>query len=202
MRRAVRFQGFDRGCGHIQRRRMLFHGRERFTEPGSESTNDFTQGIQNVFSPRRLDLLLRENAAGVAVLGAQAQHILGSKAGDRAFQDCGAGGPLTHLLRDLRGQPRIFRLSHQRQCLMYLLIRNQAEERGLLKLDGQPLPQRVVKHRIACLILKLREDDGVLVGQARGTVKIDVACNRERQRQCRSSWKNHFPAFRTGGGAE
>ena len=104
------------------------------------------------------------------------------KACDRAVHHCRACGSLTDLLRDLRGQPRIFRLSHQRQRLLDLLIRNQAEERRLLKLHGQPLAQRVVKNRIAGLILKLREDDGVFVGQAGGTVKIDVACDQKRQR--------------------
>ena len=132
------------------------------------------RAVQDVLSPRRLDLLLVENASGVAVPGAQAQDILAPKAGDRAFQHCGAGGPLTDLLRDLRGQPRIFRLSHQRQRLLDLLIRNQAEERRLLKLHGQPLAQRVVKHRIAGLVLKVREDDGVLVREFRCAVNIEV----------------------------
>ena len=66
-----------------------------------------------------------------------------------------------------RGQPRIFRLSHQRQRLLDLLIRNQAEERGLLKLHGQSLAQRVVKHRIAGLVLEVREDDRVLLRESR-----------------------------------
>ena len=157
-----------------------------------------TEGVQDVFSPRRLDLLLIENASGVAVPGAQAQHILASKAGDRAFQNSGACRSLADLLSDLRSQPRLFRLSHQRQRLLDLPVRNQAEERRLLKLHGQSLAQRVVKYRIAGLVLKIREDDRVLLRESRRPVKIDVPCDRERQHR-RGSRKNHLPARRSRG---
>ena len=100
---------------------MLFHRGQRFAHPGSEFTGDLTERVQDIFSPRRPDLLLIQNISGVAVLGAQAQHILASQACDRAFQNRGAAGSLADLLRDFRSQPRIFRLSHQRQRLLDLL---------------------------------------------------------------------------------
>jgi hypothetical protein len=62
--------------------------------------------------------------------------------------------------------------SNQHQRLLDLRIRNQAEERGLLKLHGQPLAQRVVKHRIARLVIEVREDKGILVGQLGSRHKI------------------------------
>src|SRR4029453_8075220 len=80
---AVSLQGLERRCRTIgKRRRMLLHCRERFPQPSSEFTNDLTQGVQDVFSLRRLDLLLIENASGVAVLGTQAQDKLAPKGGD------------------------------------------------------------------------------------------------------------------------
>ena len=84
---------------------------------------------------------------------------------DRAFQNSRTCGSLADLLRDFRSQPRVFRLSHQRQRLLDLPVRNQGEERRLLKLHGQSLAQRVVKHRIAGLVVEIREDNGVLLGQ-------------------------------------
>ena len=60
-----------------------------------------------------------------------------------------------------------FGLSHQSQRLLDLPVRNQAEERRLLKLHGQSLAQRVVKYRIAGLVLEVREDDRVLLRERR-----------------------------------
>ncbi len=78
-------------------------------------------------------LLLVEDISGIAGLRAQAQNILASKARDRAFENRGAPGSLADLLRDFRSQPRIFRLPHQSQRLLDLLVRNQTEERRLLQ---------------------------------------------------------------------
>ena len=146
---------------------MLFHRAQRFADPGSEFARDLTERVQDIFSPRHLHLLLIDSVSSVAVPRAQAQDILASKAGDRAFQNHGACRSLADLLRHIRRQPRLFRLSHQRQLLLDLPVRNQAEERRLLKLHGQSLAQRVVKHRVAGLVLEIREDNRVLLGERR-----------------------------------
>ena len=101
------------------------------------------------------------------------------------------------LLRDLRSQPRIFRLSHQSQRLLDLLVRNQAEKRRLLQLHGQSLAQRVVKHRIAGLVVEIGQDDGVLVGESGGAMKIEVC--RGEQRQNGRGGRNPFPGICGGG---
>ena len=101
-------------------------------------------------------------------LRAKAQDVLASKAGDRAFQNHGTGRSLADLLGHVRRQPRLFRLSHQRQLLLDLPVRDQAEERRLLKLDRQSLAQRVVKHRVTGLVVEIREDNRVLVGERGG----------------------------------
>ena len=146
---------------------MLFHRSQRFAYPGSEFTRDLTESVQDIFSPRHLHLLLIDNVSRVAVPRAQAQYILASKAGDRAFQNHGTCRSLADLLSHFRSQPRLFRLSHQSQLLLDLPVRNQAEERRLLKLHGQSLAQRVVEHRVACLVIEIREDNRVLVGECR-----------------------------------
>ena len=53
----------------------------------------------------------------------------------------------------------------RRQLLLDLPVRNQGEERRLLKLHGQSLAQRVVKDRIARPVVEIREDNRVLLGQ-------------------------------------
>ena len=68
-------------------------------------------------------------------------------------------GSLADLLGDLGSQPRIFRPSHQSQRLLDLPVRNQTEERRLLQFHGQPLTQRVVKNRIAGLVIEIGQDD-------------------------------------------
>ena len=143
---------------------MLFHGRKRFAHPGSEFASDLAESVEDIFSPGRLDLLLVEKVSGAAVLGAQAQHILASQSRDRAFQNRGTPGSFADLLSDFRSQPRIFRLTHQSQRLLDLLVPNQTEERRLLKLYRQSLAQRVVKYRIAGLVVEIREDNRILVG--------------------------------------
>ena len=78
--RAVRLQRFERRRRRLgERRRVLFDGRERFADPGSERLRDLTQRIQDVFFPRRLHLLLVEDVAGAAVPGAQARARIGSR---------------------------------------------------------------------------------------------------------------------------
>src|SRR4029077_10673725 len=141
--------------------RVLFNRGLRFARQGSESTGDLTERVQDIFSPRHLRLLLINNVSCVAVLRAQAQYILASKAGDRAFQNHSTCSSLADLLSHFRSQPRLFRLSHQSQRLLDLPVRNQAQERRLLKLDGQSLAQRVVKDSIACLVIEIGEDNRV-----------------------------------------
>ena len=116
-----------------------------------------------------------------------------------AFQNRSASGSLAHLLSSFRGEPSVFWLSHKSQRLLDLSVRNQAEERRLLKLHGQSLAQRVVIHRVTGLVIEIREDNRVSVGQCRGMAKVDVSCDRERQHRG-GSRKNHLPARDDRGG--
>src|SRR6185436_9951492 len=83
--------------------------------------------------------------------------------------------------------------------LLYLLVRNQAEERRLSKVDGQSLAQRVVKYGLARRVLEIGEDDRVLLRESRRPMKVNVPRDRERQHNCRCSAKNDLPAFRRRG---
>ena len=101
----------------------LFDRRERLACLRPESPRDLTESVQDIFSSRDLDLLLIQKGSGVAGPGPQAHDVFAPKLGNRAFQNCGAGGPLTDLLRDRRGQPGVFRVSHQLQHVSDLLVR-------------------------------------------------------------------------------
>ena len=172
---------------------MPFHRRQRFAHLGSELARDLTERVQDIFSPRRHRLLLVQNAAGIAVPGAQAQHVLAAEAGDRAIQNCGARGSLTDLLREFRSQPRLLRLSHQRQLLLDLPVRNQAEERRLLKLHRQSLAQRVVEDRVTSLVVEIRENNRVLLGERRRAVEPGSSL-RPRSASARLRWPEPSPA--------
>src|SRR3954454_13374804 len=153
---------------------MLFDSGKRFSDPGSELAGNLAQSVHDILSLGRLGLLLVEDITGIAGLRLQAQHVLASQACDGALQNRGAPGSLADFPRDFRSEPRSFRLTHQSQRLQDLLVPNQTEERRLLKLYQQPLAQRVVEHRIACLIIEIRQNDGVLAGQFRRAVEISV----------------------------
>ena len=161
---AVRFQGFDRTGRGFGQGRMLFNRGRRFAGPGSESTGDLAERVEDVLLPCRLDLLLIEDAARRAVPGAQAQHILAAKTGNRPLQSHRTCGSLADLLRDVRRHPRVFRLAHQRQHLLDLPVRNHGKRR-LFELERQPLTERIVKDGIAGLVVEVRQHDGVLLGQ-------------------------------------
>ena len=145
---------------------MLFHRGERFAHPGSELASDLAQRIEDILSPGRLRLLLVEDITGIAGFRSQTQNVLASKARNRALENRGAPGSLADLLArfqesaaHLFGRP--IRASVCWTCWSDIKFK----VRRLLKLHGQPLAQRVVKYRIAGLILEIREDNGILVGQ-------------------------------------
>lgn len=63
--------------------------------------------------------------------------------------------------------------------MLNLSIRNQSEERGLLKIDGEPLPQRIVKDWVARLITEICNDDRVPLRKPQRSMETDEI-NRNR----------------------
>ena len=90
-------------------------------------------------------------------------------------------------LCDLRRQPVTGRTAHQLQCLIHLALGKQVEKGRLLKLYRESLLQRVVKYRVAGLVVEIGENNGVFVGQAgRGLARAEVqrsanGCSDEHQ---------------------
>jgi len=84
-------------------------------------------------------------------------------------------------LVQLRSEPRICRLAHQTQRPLDALVGDEAEERGLFQLHRQSLAKRSIKYRVASLILEIGQDNGVLLGESRGTVKIKICRGEHRQ---------------------
>ena len=143
---------------------MPFDRGQRFAGPGSESTCDLAERVEDVLLPCRLNLLLIEDAARRAVPGTQAQHVLAAKTGNRPLQNHRARGSLADLLRDFRSHSSVFRLAHQRQRLLDLPVRDQGERR-LVELERQPLTQRTVEDGIAGLVVEISQDNRVAGGQ-------------------------------------
>src|SRR5258708_34773230 len=107
--------------------------------------------------------------------------MLVSETGNRAIQDGGACGSLADFPSELRSKPRIRRLAHQTERLLDSLVRDEAEERRLLELHGQPLAKRPVEHGVARRVDEIGEDNRVLVREFRCAVEIEVACGERRQ---------------------
>ena len=133
----------------LERSGVFLDGDERFTQPFADLGGHLTQGAEDIFLARHLRLLVGEDVAGGAVLRPQGEDVLTAQAGDRAIEHRGACRSNAHALSDLGSQPRIRRLLHHRQRFSDAVIRNEAEERRLLKLCRESLAQRVVEHRIA-----------------------------------------------------
>src|SRR5580704_18072834 len=101
---------------------MALNRRERFTNTGSKSTCDLTQCVQNVFFSCGLHLLLVQNISAAAVLCAERQHVLASKACNRAVENGGAGSSFADFPGDLRGKSCVGWLGHQLQHLLDALV--------------------------------------------------------------------------------
>jgi hypothetical protein len=56
-------------------------------------------------------------------------------------------------------------LVHQSERLLYLLVGDDAEKRGLFELDGKPLTKRAVEDRIAGRVSEIGEDNRVFIGE-------------------------------------
>ena len=194
----IRLQSFQRGRGCLlQRRRVLLDGGQRLAQPGPDLNRHSAQRIEDFFFPSRLRLLFSEDLSTAAVPGAQPQDVLASEACNRAFQNRGAPGSLADLASDLWSEPRLGRPVHQTQYLLDLLVRNETEERGLFQLHRQPLAKRLVKDRIARLVLEFSQDNRVLRGEFRRPVQIKVASGAQCQDR-RGAGNDAFPLAGTG----
>ena len=162
---------------------MLPDGGERFPDPRSEPDGDLAQRLEHVFLACRLHLLLVEDVAGAAVRGAQPEDILRAQAGNRPFEHGSARRALADISGQRRRERRIRRLPHQRQDVLNALLRHQAEKRRLLQLDGQPLAERRVEHRIAGCVREIGEHNRVPVRElrlsAREAVRGDGSCGND-----------------------
>ena len=154
---------------------------QRLAQPRPDLNRNPAQRIQDFFLSFRLCLLFREDLSGAAVPGAQPQNVLAAERCDRAFQNRGTAGSLADLAGDLRSEPRLGRPVHETQCLLDALVRDETEERRLFQLHRQPLAKRLVKDRIARLVLEIGQDNRVLRGEFRRPVKIEVCRGEQRQ---------------------
>src|SRR5260370_38704111 len=93
-------------------------------------------------------------------------------------------------------------LAYQPQGLLGPLVRNEAEEGRLLKLQSQPLPERAVEHRVAGCVREVSEDDGVLVRHRVGLAGAEqpAASGQSADQYCgpRAYHPSKSSAFRGG----
>ena len=130
-----------------ERSGVFLDGGDRFTQFLADLSGHLTQRAENIFLSCHLRLLVGDDVASGAVLRPQGQDVLTTHAGDRSIEHRGACRSDAHSLSNLGSQPRIRRLLHHRQRFSDAFLRDEAEERRLLKLHRESLAQRVVEHR-------------------------------------------------------
>ena len=137
----------------------------RFAHAPPEPARNLTERAEDIFLPSRLRLLVGENVAGGAVLGAQPDDA--ECRGLRSIHQRPRRSPSARTRHEQVGSVAHPPLLHQRQRSPDALLRDQAEERRLLELDRESLSQRLVEHGIAGRIGEIAEHDRVLVGELR-----------------------------------
>ncbi len=80
------------------------------------------------------------------------------------------------------------RQTHQAENASHLLVIHDLEKRRLFQLDRQALAKRAVEDRIAGLVVEIGEDNGVLVGESRSAMEVEI--RRGGQRQNRGGSRN------------
>ena len=159
--------------------------RQRLAGARAKGAGHSTERADHVLFAGDLRLLRVEELSRPAIGSPQSQDILTANTGNRSVKNRCATASLTDLQRDLRGQFRIGRLAHQRERLANALIGKHAQERRLLKLDGQALPEGVVEHRIARRIGEVAQDDRVGLGQLRCRPGPEVVAGGAKHQDCR-----------------
>ena len=194
---AVGFQRLQRWRGRfLQRRGVLLHRAERFAQLAAQADRRSVQSLEHRFLARRLLLRFGQHVPRVAVHRLQANHVLAAQPGNRAGQHGLAARALADLARHLRRQPVTGGTAHQLQCLVHLALGNQVEKGRLLKLYRESLLQRVVEDRVAGLVVKVGEDDGVFVGELgwHDASASTVTASSDNTTTSRSAARQPFPS--------
>src|SRR5208283_5626162 len=187
------FQGFQRRGGRLFERSIEFlHRAQRLAQIVTNVRSCLSQSVEHVTLLARLGLGASHRFPTGAVDRLKGQKILRANLGNRTIEDDGARCPLAEFPGNVGGELGVRFLAHHLQGLLDLLIGDNAEERRLFQLYGKPLPQRAVENGVAGRVCKVREDNRVLVRKFWRAVKIEVACDEQRQHYC-DAGNNHFP---------
>ncbi len=100
-------------------------------------------------------------------------------------------------MRHLNADTGARRKTHQAENTLHLPVIHYFEKRRLFQLDGQALAKRAVEDGIARVVDEIDQDDRVLVGESRDTMKVEI--RRGEQRQNSGGGRNDFPGAWTGG---
>src|SRR6266550_3914437 len=197
--RGIGLQGLQR------RRRNLVEGNvespdrtQRLAQLLPHFCNFLAQHLQHFFLSCSLVLLLREYLSGTAVHRLQSNHVLGAEAGDVACQHGLAAASNANLSRNFRREPVPRSTSHQLQGLAHDLVRQEFEERGLGKLCGETLLQRVVEHRILGRVSEVCQDDGVFFGEWGRVARMKEESYGEDNEEAHR-WNGDLPEFTAAG---
>ena len=97
---------------------------------------------------------------------------MSAKAGDRAVDGCFRTRALANFTREIAGETLVGLLAHHAQRLVDFVVGDNIQKWGLREIDGERLLQRVVENGIAGGVGEIRDDDGIALGEFRGSPRM------------------------------
>src|SRR3984885_1144390 len=143
---AERLESFERrGCRLRDGCVEFLDGAEGFAEFLAQVGGGAVERFEDLGFSFGADLLLRDDVAGGAIHGFDADDVFVVEAGDGAFDNGGALGALADFAGDFGSEMSVSRLAHQAERLLDALFGDDAQEGRLFELDGESLFESVVE---------------------------------------------------------
>ena len=108
-----------------------------FTEAGAHGGGDCAEGLEDVLLVGGLGLLAGDVVAAAGVLGGYGDEVVVAELGDGAGEVCLDAFTLADLASDSRGEGVVFGFAEVLHGLADVLLADEVENGGLLKLDGE-----------------------------------------------------------------
>src|SRR5580704_7265616 len=160
MTRGVVLKSFQRWSGGLfERTIQLLDRTERLSELAPHGCGGGSQRVQHVLFVARLNLFPSQRSGTLATDCLERDDVVLSQVLDGAVYLSRNSFSHADVMRDLVCDAPPGRQAHQSQVPLHLLVVHDFQKGRLLELDGEPLPQRPVKHRVACGVREIREDD-------------------------------------------
>src|ERR1700693_4345961 len=162
--RGVVLESFQRWSGGLFEWTIQLLDRvERLSQLGAHGCGGGSQRVQHVLFVARLNLFPSQRRATLAGDCLERDDVVLTQALDRAVYRSRNSFSHADVMRDLVCDANSGRQTHRWAVVLELVGVHDFQKGRLLKLDGESLAQRPVKHRVARRVREISEDDSVFV---------------------------------------